>query len=162
MNNINDILINLRKDRGLTQQEVAAALFISNKTISKWENGDAIPDLQTLVDIANFYQVPISYILMKDDSLDTAILNKALKISTISTLVNLSIFVISFLLFVKGIDLIIIGLLNIICVVSSVVSAVLLRKYCFSNVRNIVIFCFYFNLLSIVSFLIILLTCLFL
>ena len=102
MNNINDILINLRKEKGLTQQEVAKALFISNKTLSKWENGDATPDVQTLVDIANFYQVPVSSILMKDDSSDTVLLNKALKICTISTLINLSIFVISFLLFVKG------------------------------------------------------------
>ena len=161
MNNINDILINLRKEKGLTQQEVAKALFISNKTLSKWENGDATPDVQTLVDIANFYQVPVSSILMKDDSSDTVLLNKALKICTISTLINLSIFVISFLLFVKGANLSVIVILNILCVILSSITMVLLRKYCLSSIRNTVIFCFYFNLLSMVSFLIVLLTCLF-
>ena len=160
MDNINDVLINLRKNRGLTQQELADALFISNKTISKWENGYAIPDLQTLVDIANFYKVPLNSLLMKDDKLDSAILNKALKIITISALINLSIFVVSFLLFAKGIDLKWIVFLNIVGVITSIISSILLRKYSFSNVRNVVIFCFYFNLLSAISFLIIILACL--
>ena len=161
MKNINYILINLRKDKGLTQQEVADALFISNKTISKWENGDAIPDLQTMVDIANFYQVPLSTILTKDDRLDSVSLNKVLKVITISTLINLSVLVLNSLFIVKGVIGIFVVLINLICIITSIVSSILLRKFLFSNIRNVVIFCFYFNILSVIAFLIIILACLF-
>ena len=39
------LLAKLRKEKGLTQREVADALGISNKTISKWETGLGCPDL---------------------------------------------------------------------------------------------------------------------
>lgn len=59
-------LISLRKSRKLTQLELAEKLNYSDKTISKWENGDAVPDLETLVAIAKFYGVTIDALISED------------------------------------------------------------------------------------------------
>ena len=42
----------LRKERGLTQTALAEMLGISNRTVSKWENGDGLPDISLLPSIA--------------------------------------------------------------------------------------------------------------
>ena len=42
---IGQLILQLRKEKGLTQQEIAAQLNISNKTISKWECGKGAPDV---------------------------------------------------------------------------------------------------------------------
>ena len=52
-------LKDLRKERGLTQDQAAEALFVSSKTVSRWETGATIPDLETLVKLAEFYQVDV-------------------------------------------------------------------------------------------------------
>ena len=44
----------LRKEKGVTQKELAKELFISDKAISKWETGVSIPDTALLVPLANF------------------------------------------------------------------------------------------------------------
>lgn len=53
----------LRAERGLTQGEVAAALSVSDKTVSKWENGASAPDLDMLVTLADFYGVTTDTLL---------------------------------------------------------------------------------------------------
>ena len=52
-------LKDLRKERRLTQDQAAEALFVSSKTVSRWETGATIPDLETLVKLAEFYQVDV-------------------------------------------------------------------------------------------------------
>ena len=49
----------LRNDRGLTQEALAAALNVSAQTISKWECGNSIPDVQLLPEIAVYFGVTI-------------------------------------------------------------------------------------------------------
>lgn len=56
-------LIKLRTDRGLTQEDIASVLEISNKTLSKWENGSSSPDLDMLVKLAEFFEVTTDYLL---------------------------------------------------------------------------------------------------
>ena len=53
----------LRKDAGMTQQETADRLGVSNKTISKWESGGGFPDLAILPALAALYGVPADDIL---------------------------------------------------------------------------------------------------
>ena len=52
-------LTTLRKAEKLTQIELAEILSYSDKSISKWENGDTVPDLDTLIALSNFYNLPL-------------------------------------------------------------------------------------------------------
>ena len=49
----------LRTDRGLTQEALAAALNVTAQTVSKWECGNSIPDVQLLPELAVFFGVTI-------------------------------------------------------------------------------------------------------
>ena len=50
----------LRKQRGLTQAELAEKLNYSDKAISRWEKGDTLPDLNVLYDICQFYGITMN------------------------------------------------------------------------------------------------------
>ena len=56
-------LIKLRTGRGLTQAELGAMLNYSDKTISKWERGEAIPDAYVLTQIAEIFGVTVDALL---------------------------------------------------------------------------------------------------
>ena len=60
---ISEKLSELRAAKGVTQDEVANALSISNKTVSKWENGTSAPDLSMLVALARYYNVTADTLL---------------------------------------------------------------------------------------------------
>ena len=66
MKNIREIistnLITLRKQSGLTQVDLAKKLKYSDKAVSRWEKGEVIPDVETLQNIANVYDVPLTYL----------------------------------------------------------------------------------------------------
>ena len=47
--NFNEKLVNLRKSKGLSQEELGMELDVSRQTISKWEAGQSYPDFQRLV-----------------------------------------------------------------------------------------------------------------
>lgn len=53
----------LRKERNLTQENLAEKLNVSNRTISRWETGSNMPDIGMLVEIADFYDVSIPEII---------------------------------------------------------------------------------------------------
>jgi len=53
-------LIDLRKRRQWTQAELAEKLNYSDKAVSKWEKGDALPDIQTLYNLAAIYEVTLN------------------------------------------------------------------------------------------------------
>ena len=54
-------LIELRKKNKLTQLELAEKLDFSNKSISKWESGEAIPNIEILMKLAKLYDVNLDY-----------------------------------------------------------------------------------------------------
>ncbi len=56
-------LVKYRKAAGLTQLELAERLNYSDKSVSKWERGDAVPDLYVLMQLAELYQVSMDEIL---------------------------------------------------------------------------------------------------
>jgi len=56
-------LTDLRKEKGLTQQEVADSLNVSNKTISKWERDEGFPEITMLPAIAKYYDITIDELL---------------------------------------------------------------------------------------------------
>lgn len=60
---IGNFLKRLRKEKGITQEQMAEALNVSGRTVSRWENGSNMPDISLLVDIAEFYDVSIPEII---------------------------------------------------------------------------------------------------
>ena len=49
----------LRKEKNLTHEQLAERLGVSNRTVSRWENGNNMPDISLLSEIAEFYDVSI-------------------------------------------------------------------------------------------------------
>lgn len=62
----------LRKSRGLTQEELAEALFVSRTAISKWESGRGYPSIDSLKQIARFFSVTIDELLSGEKLLSIA------------------------------------------------------------------------------------------
>lgn len=71
MNELNKIvaenLVELRKKAGLTQQELANQLSYSDKTVSKWELGQAIPSVEVLKGLADYYGVTLDYLVSENE-----------------------------------------------------------------------------------------------
>ena len=59
----NEKLKELRSSRGLTQEELAEALFVSRTAISKWESGRGYPGIDSLKEISTFFSVTIDELL---------------------------------------------------------------------------------------------------
>ncbi len=53
----------LRLEKGLTQEQLAEKFNISNRSVSRWENGRNMPDISLLVELADFYQVGVDELL---------------------------------------------------------------------------------------------------
>lgn len=60
---IGSFLKNLRKEKELTQEQLAEHFNVSNRTISRWETGSNMPDLSLLIELADFYDVEIREII---------------------------------------------------------------------------------------------------
>ena len=61
-------IIKLRTEAGLTQAELGEKLNYSDKTISKWERGEAIPDAYVLTQMAEIFGVTVDYLLSSHDA----------------------------------------------------------------------------------------------
>lgn len=74
----------LRKEKGLTQEELAEILYVSNRTISRWESGKNMPDVEILMNLADFYGMDLVEILngeRKDDFMDSKLEETSKKVS---------------------------------------------------------------------------------
>ena len=60
---IGGFLRDLRKEKGQTQEALAEQFGVSSKSVSRWETGKTRPDLATLVELADYYEVDIKEIL---------------------------------------------------------------------------------------------------
>ena len=71
MNNVKETLpqnlIRLRLEHGLTQSKLAEQLNYTDKSISKWERGEAIPPVDVLKDIADMYGVSLDFLVSNTD-----------------------------------------------------------------------------------------------
>ena len=78
---IGSFLKELRKEKNVTQEEVAEKLNVSGRTVSRWETGSNMPDISLLIDLAEFYDVSIPEIIngerksekMKEEIKETAV-----------------------------------------------------------------------------------------
>ena len=62
----------LRKNRGLTQEELAQALFVSRTAVSKWESGRGYPSIDSLKEISKYFSVTIDDLLSGEKLLTIA------------------------------------------------------------------------------------------
>ncbi|MBE6601755.1 MAG: helix-turn-helix transcriptional regulator [Ruminococcaceae bacterium] len=62
----------LRKQKGLTQEELASELYVSRTAVSKWESGRGYPNIESLKAIAVFFSVTVDQLLSSDEILTIA------------------------------------------------------------------------------------------
>lgn len=60
---IGNFLASLRKEQNLTQEALGEKLGVTNKTISRWENGNYLPPVEMLKELSDFYHISINEIL---------------------------------------------------------------------------------------------------
>ena len=60
---VGQFLKQLRKEKGITQEEFAEKIGVSGRTVSRWETGSNMPDISLLVEIADFYDVDVREII---------------------------------------------------------------------------------------------------
>ena len=65
-------LLELRKNNGLTQEELAEALYVSRTAISKWESGRGYPNIDSLKEISRYFSVSIDDLLSSEKLLSIA------------------------------------------------------------------------------------------
>lgn len=71
-------LVKYRRLNGLTQQELAGCISYSDKSVSKWERGEGVPDVFVLLNIAQVYDVGVSELIGETgESKETAALIRA-------------------------------------------------------------------------------------
>ena len=68
----NEKLQELRKSKGLTQEELAEKLFVSRTAISKWESGRGYPSIDSLKEISRFFSVTIDELICPEEILSAA------------------------------------------------------------------------------------------
>ncbi len=55
-----------RANAGLTQEQVAEKIMVSRQTISNWENGKSLPDIISIMNLSDLYQISIDELLKGD------------------------------------------------------------------------------------------------
>lgn len=66
---INEVLKERRKKMGLTQGQVAERIYVSQKSISNWENGKNYPDIESLIRLAHLYELSLDQLLLEGSPL---------------------------------------------------------------------------------------------
>ena len=64
---LDEKLVHLRKEKGLTQLELAEAVNVSRQAVSKWESGGGIPSTENLRGLSELYGVPVDYLLNEEE-----------------------------------------------------------------------------------------------
>lgn len=73
MNELGNKIVQKRKDLGLTQTELAESLNVTRQTVSRWEAGSIMPDIDKIADIASLLGVSCDYLLKDDVKEETAV-----------------------------------------------------------------------------------------
>ncbi len=77
----------LRKQKGLTQGQLAEMMGVSDRTVSRWENGKNMPDLSILVELADYYEIDIREIIdgeRKGENMNRELKDTLLKVADYS------------------------------------------------------------------------------
>ena len=69
---LSETLYKLRKQSGLSQEQLAEKLNVSRQSISKWESGASVPETEKLIAISDFFEVSLDVLLKEESSVDTS------------------------------------------------------------------------------------------
>ncbi len=80
---VGQFLKSLRSEKSITQAELAEMLGVSNRSISRWENGTTMPDFDLVIELAKYYEVEVGEILdgERKDHMDSKTEETMLKIA---------------------------------------------------------------------------------
>lgn len=84
---IGEFLRELRKGKGLTQEQLAEQFNISRRSVSRWETGSNLPDLDILIEMADYYGVELKEILngeRKSEKMNEELKETVLKVAEFS------------------------------------------------------------------------------
>ena len=77
----------LRKQKGITQEQLADKFFVSRRTVSRWETGTNMPEIEIMIELADYYEVDLKDLLRgerKEDDMDKEIKETALAVAEYS------------------------------------------------------------------------------
>ena len=80
---IGRFLSELRKEKGLTQEQLAEKFNVARRTVSRWETGSNMPDMDILIEMSDYYAVDLREILDggRRDNMDKEMKETILKVS---------------------------------------------------------------------------------
>ena len=88
---IGRFLKELRKEKNITQEQLAEKIKVSGRTVSRWETGSNMPDISLLVELADFYDVSIPEIIdgeRKSENMNEEVKETVLKLSDYTETIN--------------------------------------------------------------------------
>lgn len=137
---IGNFLAELRKDKNLTQEELGERIGVTNKTVSRWENGNYLPPVEILQILSKLYEVSINEVLSGERLNDSVYKQNAEEYITVDLMkkskeakkrLTIS-FVVAFITILSGLSIILLsGMLSapiwlrICCIVLSLIIVVL-------------------------------------
>ena len=83
-----EFLKELRKEKGLTQEQLAEQFHVSRRSVSRWETGSNLPDLDILIEMADYYEVELKEILdgeRKSENMNEELKETVLKVAEFSS-----------------------------------------------------------------------------
>ena len=76
---------NKRQELGLSQGQVANHLYVSRKSVSHWETGNSFPDIATLINLSNYFQISLDPLIKEDTNMEENLkkreVNKSISLS---------------------------------------------------------------------------------
>lgn len=72
-------LLTLRKAKGITQEQLAEKLDVSRQSVSKWESGQSVPELEKIAALSAFFDVSTDYLLKSSEIDDLSVKTEMLE-----------------------------------------------------------------------------------
>ncbi len=93
-------LIHLRTQAGMTQAELAEQIHYSDKSVSKWERAESLPDLQVAQELAQVFGVTVDFLLTPHDAWDGKPVRLPYRTDVITTLSIVGVWTVALLVFI--------------------------------------------------------------
>ena len=89
---IGEFLKELRKEKGITQEQLAEQFNVSRRSVSRWETGNNMPDLSMLITLAEYYEVDVKEIIdgkRKSENMNEEMKDTLEKVASYNEMLNL-------------------------------------------------------------------------